>query len=192
MPRKWHISQKSAPLTPRVYSKKPKQAVLLNIVANTATAQFTLVDLQRADATVRPEATRAAQRSETRRRKKEKPQVLLVDVDVLSRARFGRSLVQAGVGVTVAGTIEDAVRALGDDTISTLVLLTTVSEPCFDVVSFLEEVASIAPDLVVVARSHTPGAYELFLRSFGFRRTAVIGVDTQDAGRRVRELAETL
>ena len=154
------------------------------------TARLTALDVQRADATVRPQS-RAAQCSETRRRKATKPRVLLVDVDALSRARFGRSLVQSGVDVTVAATIDDALRALDDPAIETLVLLTTVSEPSFDVVSFLEEVAQLAPDLAVVARSHTPGAYELFLRSFGFARTAVIGVDAQDAGKRVRELAET-
>jgi PleD family two-component response regulator len=157
-----------------------------------ATAQLTALDVQRADVTVRPQASREKQHSETRRRRRTKPHVLLVDVDVLSRARFGRSLVQAGVDVTVADAFEDAVLALDDISIDAIVLLTTISEPQFDVVSFLEEVASIAPDMVVVAQSHTPGAYELFLRSFGFRRTAVIGADTFDAGKRVRELAESL
>lgn len=157
-----------------------------------ATAQLNALDVQRADATVRIPATREKQHSETRRRKRSKPHVLLVDVDALSRARFGRSLVQAGVDVTVADAFEDAVRALDDTSIDALVLLTTVSDPQFDVVSFLEEVASIAPDLAIVARSHQPGAYELFLRSFGFRRTAVIGVDAVDSGVRVRELAMTL
>jgi hypothetical protein len=156
-----------------------------------ATAQLTALDVQRADATVRPH-TREAQHSETRRRKKSKPHVLLVDVDALSRARFGRSLVQAGVDVTVADAFDDAVLALDDTSIGAVVLLTTVSELQFDVVAFLEEVAAVAPDVVVVARSHNPGAYELFLRSFGLRRTAVIGLDTVDAGKRVRELAETL
>ena len=155
-----------------------------------ATAQLTALDVQRADATLRPQA-RAAQISETRR-KDARPHVLLVDVDALSRARFGKSLVQAGVLVTVAGTIDDALAALDDAAIGTLVLLTTSSVPQLDVVSLLEEVAKIAPDLAVVARSDAPGAYELFLRSFGFRRTAVVGVDAQDAGTRVRELAQTL
>jgi PleD family two-component response regulator len=156
-----------------------------------ATAKLTTQDVQNADATVRPKS-RDAQHSETRRRKKSKPHVLLVDVDSLSRARFGRSLVQANVDVTVAGTIEEATRACDDTSISAIVLLTTVSQPAFDVVSFLQAIAQIAPDIVLVARSDSPGAYELFLRSFGFQRTAVLGLDAQDVAKRVRELAGEL
>ena len=157
----------------------------------TKTAQLTPVDVQRADATVRPQS-REAQRSETRRRAKSRPHVLLVDVDPLSRARFGRSLVQANVDVTVASSIDEAVRACDDTTIGALVLLTTVSEPSFDLVPFLEAIADAAPELAIVARSHSPEAYDLFLRSFGFTQTAVFGVDAHDGAKRLREIIEGL
>jgi len=153
------------------------------------TRQLTAADVHAAGDTARPNA-REEQRSQRRVRTAIPPRVLLIDVDPISRARFGRALVTPGVDVSIARTTDEAIEALHQRDFDAVALLTSTSDAALDVVDLLESIARLAPHAAIVARSRTPDAYELFLRSFGFRRTAVFAWDAPNGAKQIREFAE--